>query len=78
MSVAITIRDVPEDVRDELAARASRAGQSLQEYVRAILVERSSKPAASDWLAQVRGRVRTSGSTLSSESILAARESDRK
>jgi plasmid stability protein len=26
--VAITIRDVPEDVRDELASRAARVGKS--------------------------------------------------
>ena len=37
--VAITIRDVPDEVRDELAARAARSGQSLQEYLRAVLVE---------------------------------------
>jgi len=30
MSVAITIRGVPVEVRDELAARAARAGKSLQ------------------------------------------------
>ena len=35
MSVAITIRDVPDETRDELAARAARAGKSLQEYLRA-------------------------------------------
>ncbi len=35
MSVAITVRGVPDEVRDELAARAARAGQSLQEYLRA-------------------------------------------
>ncbi len=29
MSVAITIRNVPDEVRDELAARAARAGRSL-------------------------------------------------
>ena len=34
--VAITIRDVPTHVRDELAARAARAGQSFQEYLRGL------------------------------------------
>jgi plasmid stability protein len=78
MSVAITVRDVPSEVRDELAARAARAGQSLQEYVRGILLEQADKPSAEDWLAQVRKRVRTSGSALSTDSILLAREADRR
>ena len=30
---AITIRNVPEHVRDQLAARAARRGMSLQEYL---------------------------------------------
>ena len=77
MSVAITIRDVPEQVRGELAARASRAGQSLQEYVKGLLVQQASHPSADDWLAQVRGRVNTTGTRLSAQSILAARDADR-
>jgi antitoxin FitA len=31
--VALQIRDVPEDVRDALAARAKACGQSLQSYL---------------------------------------------
>ncbi|MCL2471435.1 MAG: hypothetical protein FWF25_06815 [Propionibacteriaceae bacterium] len=77
MSVAITVRDVPDQVRGELAARAARAGQSLQEYVKGLLVEQVSKPSADDWMAQVRGRVNSTGSQLSAESILAARDADR-
>jgi plasmid stability protein len=37
MAVQITIRDVPEQVRDELAARAALKGQSMQEFLRAEL-----------------------------------------
>jgi predicted nucleic acid-binding protein len=32
--VAITVRDIPDDVRDELAARAARAGQSYRGQAR--------------------------------------------
>jgi antitoxin FitA len=39
MPVAITIRNVPEEVRDELAARAARSGRSLQEYLAGLLTE---------------------------------------
>ena len=31
---SITIRDVPIEARDELAARAARSGRSLHEYLR--------------------------------------------
>ena len=39
MAVSVTIRDVPDETRAELAARAARAGQSLQEYLRGQLIE---------------------------------------
>lgn len=37
MSVAIQVRDVPEDVRDVLAARAARQGRSMQAYLLQLL-----------------------------------------
>jgi len=37
MSVQITIRNVPEDIRDELAARAALKHQSMQEFLRGEL-----------------------------------------
>lgn len=37
MSVALQIRNVPEDVRDTLAAHAERDGQSLQTFLLAML-----------------------------------------
>lgn len=78
MSVAITVRDVPDDVRDELAARAARAGQSLQEYLRAMLVESAARPPAADVIARARARVAATGSRVAGESILAARDADRR
>jgi antitoxin FitA len=42
MSVALQIRDVPEEVRDVLAAQARRRGQSLQALLLA-LVEREAR-----------------------------------
>lgn len=41
---SITIRDVPQEARDELAARAARSGRSLQEYLRVQLIELASSP----------------------------------
>ncbi len=78
MGVAMTVRDVPEPVRDELAARAARAGQSLQEYLRSMLISTAARPAVDDVIARARARVSTTGSTLDAESILAARDADRR
>lgn len=37
MAVALQIKDVREEVRDAIAARASAIGQSMQTYLREIL-----------------------------------------
>lgn len=76
--VAITVRDVPDQVRDELAARAARARMSLQEYVRGMLVESAARPAVDDVIARARSRVEVTGSRVDAESILAARDADRR
>ena len=76
--VAITIRDVPDDVRAELAGRAARAGQSLQEYLRGLLVATATKPTAADVIARARARVATTGVRLDAETILAAKDDDRR
>jgi len=78
MSVVITVRDVPNEVRDELAARAARAGQSMQEYLRGMLVHAAARPSVDDVIARARLRVSTTGSRVTRESILAARDSDRR
>jgi hypothetical protein len=78
MSVAITVRDVPDEVRDEHAARAARAGQSLQEYLRRMLIESAARPAVADVVARARARVDATGARVDAESILAARDADRR
>ncbi len=78
MSRSITIRDVPDEVVDELAARASSSGRSLQEYLRGHLVDVTSRPDITVWLDQVRMHREASGSRLTPEEILAARDADRR
>lgn len=78
MSVVITVRDVPDAVRDELAARAARAGKSLQEYLRALFVETVAHPTVDDVIARARTRVETTGSRVRPESILDAKDADRR
>jgi len=76
--VAVTIRDVPDDVRDELAARAAHSGQSLQEYLRAILVTVASRPTVDDVLARARARVTATGVRLDPAATLSAKDADRR
>ena len=78
MSVAITVRGVPKEARDELAGRAARAGMSLQEYLLAMLIERASRPAVDDVIARARARVETTGVRVDAKSIIAARNADRR
>lgn len=68
---------MPDEVRDELAARAARAGKSLQEYLRGMLVDTAARPTADDVIARARARVDTTGARADAESILAARDADR-
>lgn len=77
MAVSITVRDVPDGVRDELAARAARAGQSLQEYLKAALVATASKPTVDDVLARARARVGLTGTRIDAGATLAARDAER-
>lgn len=75
---AITVRDVPDEVRHELAARAARVGCSLEEYVRDRLVELASWPSTDDAITRARDRVRVTGTLLSAADIVAARDEDRR
>lgn len=78
MGVQINIRDVPEDVRDELAARAALQGKSMQEYLRGELQRMASRPTPQAWLRQVRDRKRASPVSVSAEAIVGHRDADRK
>jgi len=75
---SITIRDVPDEARDELAARAAITGRSLQEYLRSELIELSRRPDPDVLLARVRERKRRTGSALAADRILQHRDADRR
>jgi antitoxin FitA len=76
MSVAITVRNVPDQVRNELAARAAAQGWSLQEFMLHELVELSKRPNKAELIARARDRLGGRGLTV--EQILEARDADRK
>ena len=75
---AITVRNVPDHVRDELAARAARSGRSMQEYLLNQLIEIASRPSLDELIARARARVAATGTRLNPADIIAARDADRR
>jgi plasmid stability protein len=78
MTIQINIRDVPEKVRDELAARAALQGKSMQEFLRAELERLAGRPSINAWLQQVRERKRATQTRVSSDQILQNKNADRR
>jgi antitoxin FitA len=78
MATSITIRDVPDETRDELAARAALTGRSLQEYLRARLVELARQPDAETLVQRIRSRKAATASALPAEKILTHRDENRR
>jgi antitoxin FitA len=76
--VQITIRDVPEGVRDELAMRAARDRKSMQEYLRGELVRLAQRPSIETWLEQVRKRKEAEKRRVPAKEILRHRDADRR
>ena len=78
MAVQITIRDVPEEVRDELALRAASQRKSMQEYLRGELERIVSRPSVDAWLKTVRERKDAAKTRVPPSVIVRARNADRR
>ncbi len=78
MPISITIRDVPDETKEELAARAAATGRSLQEFLRGQLIRLASQPDAEALMRRVAERIRDTGTRLPSRTILELREKDRR
>ncbi len=76
MPVAVTIRNVPDQVRNELASRAAAKGWSLQEFLLSELIVLSERPNNAELIARARQRLAGPGPTV--EQILDARDEDRR
>ncbi len=76
MPVQITIRGVPEEVRDELAVRAALQRQSMQEFLRCELERIASRPSIGVWLQRVRDRKELEETRVEVSEILRARDAD--
>jgi len=78
MAGSITIRNVPNDTRAELAARAARSGRSLQEYLRGQMIELARRPDTNSLLERIRARKARTGSKLGAAKILKHRDHERR
>ena len=75
---SITVRDVPDSARDELASRAARSGRSLQEYLRKELIDLASRPDPQALAERITERKRRTGTTLAGAKIIEHRDAGRR
>lgn len=75
---SITIRDVPDETRDLLAARARRAGQSMQQFLLRELVVLGESEAQQEWFDRLRDSVAQRGTAVSAGQILDAVHGERR
>jgi plasmid stability protein len=59
---SVQIKDVPPEIHAVLRQRAAAAHQSLQEYLRARLIDEASRPTVQEVMQQAGGRAGGSGS----------------
>jgi len=70
----VQIKNVPPEVHQVLRRRAAEAGQSLQEYTLALLVDLARKPTLAEIFARIDQRT---GGRLTTEFAVAAQRADR-
>ena len=75
MATQITITNIPDKVRDELADKAARRSQSMDEFLRAELERIASRPSIADWL---QSRDKSENARVPAFAVLRARDADRK
>lgn len=69
---SIQIKDVPAETHAVLRSRAAASGQSLQEFLRARLIDEASRPTIDEVLARAGGRAGGSLSLASAADLVAA------
>ncbi len=75
---SITVRDVPESARDELASRAARTGRSLQEYLRKELMDLAARPDPEELARRIVERKQQTSPKLSAGKIIKHRDAGRR
>jgi hypothetical protein len=78
MAVQMTIRDVPEQVRDRLAVLAAQRSQSVQKFLLGELERIASRPSNAELMEAIRRRKEATGTHITAAMILEARDADRR
>ena len=78
MAVQITVRNVPDRVRDALADRASHERKSMQEYLLGEFERLATRPSPAQWLDRVRRRKTEADVRVQPAEILHHRDADRR
>ncbi|HNI34518.1 MAG TPA: hypothetical protein PLV93_03910 [Microthrixaceae bacterium] len=73
----VLVRDLPEDVHRELAARAERAGQSLQQFLRSELESLARREPLDDVLARI-GKHRSGKARIEDAAAIVRADRDRR
>lgn len=68
----VQIRDVPDDIHNELVRRAELAGQSLQQYLSAQLASITATPTIDDVLERV--ETRSKGQLSKADAVAALKD----
>lgn len=71
---SVQVKDVPADTHAVLRRRAAAAHQSLQEYLRARLIEEAAKPTVEEIMDRAGGRA---GGSVTFTAAIAALRDDR-
>lgn len=74
---AITLRNVPPQLHDEMRVRAALTRRSLQEYVMGLMEADAELPPVDEVLDRVEARLRRTRTRLPASEILAALDEDR-
>ena len=74
----IQVRDVPQDAYDVIVARAKANGQSIQQYMRAMITDVAAKPTKAEAIASIRANLKKHGSRVTTADILEALDAGRR
>lgn len=78
MAVSVTVRHVPDEVRDVLASRAAQQGRSLQEYLLGEMTRMAGRPTVAEVVDRARARAEAGRSSIDAAAIVAARDAERR
>jgi antitoxin FitA len=76
MSVHLQIRDLPDELHEQLRERAAARGLSLRQYALEILMEHCRRPTVDEWLDGLSRLPRVALSTPAADAVRQAREAD--